>query len=168
MNRMAVNGTTIYREPCHLPLAGAAWLLFLGALCLPVIGKIPGWQWVGEQGRFWRGSLHGELVSIHYLALTPANLFMIASPWLIWRCRQAATHSDPGGRGAGARLLEFLTRRRTLQWVAAVAVGLSATYLCHFGRGMGNVKPGFLIWIFSFGLLGVSLWRGGNVLPKDG
>ena len=161
-------GNKIYREPCHLPLAWAAWALFLGALWLPVIGKLPGWQWIGEQGRFWQGSLHGELVSIHYLALTPVNLFMIASPWLVWRCRQAATQGDPGPGGVGAKFLEFLTRRRTLQRVAAVAVGLSSTYLCHFGRGMGNVKAGFLIWIFSFGLLGVSLWRGGNVLPSDG
>ena len=53
MNRMAVNGTTIYREPCHLPLAGAAWLRF-------VMGRGP--------LRVWHLTINGGLYA-SYLAI---------------------------------------------------------------------------------------------------
>jgi hypothetical protein len=129
----------------HLPFAAAAWGLFVVSFFLPAYDENFGWQcallslnaWVWPDDAL-------DPVRIHLMLLSLPNLFMIMSPFFVLRA-------------AGAP--------RTLRWLrrfAAVCVLLTATFILEFARGneLKGLHIGYFVWVFSFGLLGMSFVRG--------
>ncbi len=68
------------------PLAMTAWTLFLVSFFLPSYNGAPGWRCALLQPALWQDAMNGNWGSIHYELLTLANLLMLASPILFFRC----------------------------------------------------------------------------------
>jgi hypothetical protein len=130
--------------PCHRPFAIAAWILFVLSFLLPAYENALGWECAILHAYFWEGAREGKIACIHYLLLTFANLFMLASPLLVF------------GRKSGPRTF------RWLRIASAISVLLTTTFMLYFAadNDFQNLRPGYFLWIFSFALLGLSFFRG--------
>jgi hypothetical protein len=139
--------------PYHLPFAAAAWGLFALSLFLPacdVAARDPllGWRCavLSITSWFWPWDTMPPIpfFRVHLMLLSFPNLFMIVSPFFA---------VVPGGTA------------RTKQWLwrwAAVCVLLTVTFILEFARGneLRSLHIGYFVWVFSFGLLGLSFVRG--------
>jgi hypothetical protein len=127
--------TTLYHR--SLPVAIAAWAIFVVSFFLPAFDRMPGWQCAILQIAFWPQALQGQWLSVHYLLLTLANLLMLVSPFLLARA------------GQDARYLKWL---RGLGLAAAVLVWSFLLELVGNKNGT-DLKIGCYLWATSFGLL---------------
>jgi hypothetical protein len=132
------------RVPCHLPFAIAAWALFVLSFFLPTYDNALGWQCAIMWEYFWPGVGEDNIASIHYMLLTLPNVFMLASPWFILK------------REDSPRLC------RLLKFSSAACLFLTATFFLEFavGGGVEQLRAGYFVWVFSFGLLAASFIRG--------
>ncbi len=130
------------RVPCHRPFAFAAWALFVLSFFLPSFDNAWGWQCAIIIQYYWPAVWEGKLACIHLVLLNFANLFMLASPWFILRWT------------GGPRLFRWLRRG------SAASLFLTAALMLEFGKDIGDLRIGYFVWVFSFGLLAASLVRG--------
>lgn len=98
---------------------------------------MPGWKAACLQEQFWQQATQGNLLAVHYLFLTVANLVMLLSPYFIVR---------------GAQDALFVKWLRGLSLAAAVLVwSFPATLQAiHMAR---DLRTGYFLWAASFVLL---------------
>ena len=131
-----------FRMPCHIPFAIAAWCLFAVSFVLPTFVNARGWECALLVTEVWGGRMQVNINAVHFLTLTLANLFMLASPVFILKRRSG---------------------RSTVRWVrrfAAASFLLTATFILWFINGIGDIRIGYFVWVLSFALLGMSFVRG--------
>jgi hypothetical protein len=123
------------------PLAVTAWTLFLVSFFLPSFNGALGWGCALLQPALWQDAMNGNWGSIHYELLTLANLLMLASPILFFRC-------DASPR------VSMWFRRSTLVTVLLVwsYVGLWLTTTDRW-----SLEIGCYTWATSFALLLASM-----------
>lgn len=115
----------------------AAWQVFIVSFFLPAYDQMPGWKTAILQSLFWPQALQGQWLSIHYLLLLPANLLMLASPFLLaWA-------------GHDVRFLKWL---RGLTLAAVLLVWTFILELVAQKNG-ADLKIGCYLWAVSFAVL---------------
>jgi hypothetical protein len=121
----------------HWVFAAVAWAIFIVSFFLPAFDQMPGWKAALLPPLFWPQAIQGNLLAIHYLLLTFANLLMIVSPFFIaW----------------GARDGRFVKWLRGLSLGATVLVWLFLVRLIAAHNG-ADLRIGCYLWAASFVLL---------------
>jgi hypothetical protein len=121
----------------HRVFAAAAWVIFIVSFFLPAFDQMPGWKAAILPAFFWRQAMQGDLLAIHLLLLTIANLLMIVSPFFIaW----------------GARDVRFVNWLRGLSVGATVLVWLFLVRLIAAHNG-ADLRFGCYLWAASFVLI---------------
>jgi hypothetical protein len=125
--------TTIH----HWAFGIAAWAGFTISFFLPAYDQMPGWRAAILQDYFWPQAMQGNLLAVHYLLLTGANLVMVVSPFFMaW----------------GKNDVRFVKWLRGLSLGAMTFVWLFLARL--FGNHDGNdLRIGCYLWAASFVLL---------------
>lgn len=123
----------------HWALAAAAWAIFIVSFFLPAFDQMPGWKAATLHSLFWPQALQGNLLAVHYLLLTLANVLMLASPFLV---------------AGGAHDARFLKCLRGWSLAAAVLAWLFlARLLAGHNFHNSDLRIGSYLWASSFVLL---------------
>jgi hypothetical protein len=130
----------------HLLVSGA-WLVQLAAWFLPAVTKIAGgsidpitgWQaFLIACSAAWEGDSSWYGVVLAILSVITTLLFIIGSPWVVFR----------GTRSA----------RRTSAWMAVAAFFLNAHWLLQTDGWTTSLGVGYFLWWWSFILLALGLF----------
>jgi hypothetical protein len=119
------------------PLMYVAWALYAVSFFLPSYNGAPSWRCASLQRWLWQDAMNGNWGSIYYELLTLANMLMLASPILFFRC------------AAWPRALMWFRRS------ALVAVLLVWSYIALWlaGADRWSLGIGCYLWATSFVLL---------------
>jgi Gram-negative bacterial TonB protein C-terminal len=136
--------TTTMKRP-HLLISGA-WLAQTAAWFLPAVTTIfvvrftiPGWQAFLIACGAWKSDSPWYGVVLSILSAITALLFIVGSPWVVFRGTRSARHASA--------------------WVAAAAFCLNAQWLHGpYGWDVGSLGVGYFLWWSSFILLALGLF----------
>lgn len=128
-------------------LVYAAWAVYAVSFFLPSYGNYVGWKCAVMQGIVWDNALRGNWACINYELLTLANLFMLASPFLLFRV------------GSNTRRLKWLPG---LTISSLILIWSFIGLLLTSDDDRRNLRFGCFVWAGSFVLLFLATFRWPN------
>jgi hypothetical protein len=126
----------------HWTIAIIAWTAFIVSFFLPAFDQMPGWKAAILQDLFRPQAMQGDLIAIHYLLLTFANVLMVISPFFL---------------GWGKHDARFVKGLRGLSIAATILVWLFLARLLVNHNGP-DLRMGCYLWAGSFVLLCLASW----------